>query len=137
MTRVMIPKLNYQNEGRTGRSAGVRLQIDRNAPWGVEPRAFQAPDLLVIPLLPGRGWPAVSGGASNGRTQDIAPSHSGVTKLISCRIQSSIQQVDRLPRRTPPPPLTRCPRFSWTAICPTGGSQDEVQHEQDRTQRCE
>jgi type IV secretion system protein VirD4 len=30
-----------------------------------------------------------------------------------------------------------CPRFSWTAICPTGGSQDEVQHEQDRTQRCE
>ena len=27
-----------------------------------------------------------------------------------------------------------CPRFSWTAICPTGGSHDEVQHEQDRTQ---
>jgi hypothetical protein len=24
-----------------------------------------------------------------------------------------------------------CPRFSWTAICPTGGSHDEVQHEQD------
>ena len=30
-----------------------------------------------------------------------------------------------------------CPRFSWTPICPTGGSHDEVQHEQDRTQRCE
>jgi hypothetical protein len=27
--------------------------------------------------------------------------------------------------------LLSCPRFSWTAICPTGGSHDEVQHEQD------
>jgi len=30
-----------------------------------------------------------------------------------------------------------CPRFSWTAICPTGGRHDEIGHDQDRTQRCE
>src|SRR5271166_4140495 len=30
-----------------------------------------------------------------------------------------------------------CPRFSWTAICPTGGSHGAVQYEQDRTQRCD
>ena len=29
-----------------------------------------------------------------------------------------------------------CPRFSWTAICPTGGIHGSVQHEQDRQQRC-
>src|SRR5512143_3437670 len=33
--------------------------------------------------------------------------------------------------------LLSCPRFSWTTICPTGGSHDEIQHEQDRRQRCE
>ena len=30
-----------------------------------------------------------------------------------------------------------CPRFSWTAICPTGGSHGSVQYEQDRKQRCD
>jgi FAD-dependent urate hydroxylase len=29
-----------------------------------------------------------------------------------------------------------CPRFSWTAICPTGGRHGEVQHERDRQRGC-
>ena len=29
-----------------------------------------------------------------------------------------------------------CPRFLWTAICLTGGSDGEVQHEQNRTDGC-
>jgi hypothetical protein len=29
-----------------------------------------------------------------------------------------------------------CPRFFWTAICLTGGSNGEVQHEQNRTRGC-
>jgi len=65
------------------------------------------------PASSGRGWPAVSGGASERPHPSIAPSHSGVTKLISCRIQSSIQQVDRLPRRNPPPPLTALAAPGW------------------------
>ena len=29
-----------------------------------------------------------------------------------------------------------CPRFFWTAICLTGGSDGEIEHEQNRTQVC-
>ena len=30
-----------------------------------------------------------------------------------------------------------CPRNFWTPICPTGGNHDEVEHEPNRTHRCE
>ena len=77
----MIPKLNHQERGAHWTVGGVRLQIDRNAPWGVELRAFQAPDLLVIPLLPAEAGQQFLAELLNGRALSIAPSHSGSRNL--------------------------------------------------------
>jgi hypothetical protein len=71
------PWLSYQERGARWTFGGVRLQIDRNAPWGVEPLAFQPePDLLVVPLLPVVAGERFLAAFLNGRTLSITPSHS-------------------------------------------------------------
>jgi hypothetical protein len=68
------PKFAYQERGARWAFGGVRLQIDRNAPWGVEPLAFQRePDLLVVPLLPAEAGARFLAEFQSGRTLSITP----------------------------------------------------------------
>jgi hypothetical protein len=71
------PKLAYQERGARWAFGGVRLQIDANAPWGVEPLAFQPePDLLVVPLLPAEAGERFLAEFPSGRTLSITPKAS-------------------------------------------------------------
>jgi hypothetical protein len=71
------PRLSYQERGARWTFGGVRLQIDRDAPWGVEPLAFQPePDLLVVPLRPVEAGERFLAAFLNGNTLSITPSHS-------------------------------------------------------------
>ena len=68
------PSLTYQERGARWTFGGVRLQIDGNAPWGVEPLAFQQePDLLVVPLLPAEAGARFLAEFQSGRTLSITP----------------------------------------------------------------
>ena len=75
------PQAESPERGAHWAFGGVRLQIDRNAPWGVEPRAFQAPDLLVIPLLPAEAGQQFLAELLNGRTLASPPVTLGSRNL--------------------------------------------------------
>ena len=84
------PQAESPERGAHWAFGGVRLQIDRNAPWGVEPRAFQAPDLLVIPLLPAEAGQQFLAELLNGRTLASPPVTLGhETYLLPDPVQHS------------------------------------------------